>query len=52
MIGKGVEGDLKSEGSHKQNCGSDEQKSGIRHNWEGNRAIDWESPKFNLNLIM
>lgn len=42
---KGVEGDLKSEGSPKQIPGTDEQKADKRLLREGNRALDWESPK-------
>ena len=42
---KGVRGDAKSEGSPKQTLGTDVQKVDIRLQREGNRAIDWESPK-------
>jgi len=34
-IGKGVAGDCKSEGSHSQRCGNDEQKLDIRLNRVG-----------------
>ena len=42
---KGVRGDPKSEGSPKQNLGTDVQKVDKRLTREGNRAWDWESPK-------
>ena len=46
---KGVAGDRKSERSHQQIWSFDEQKSDIRLIREGNRAMDWERPKFNRN---
>jgi hypothetical protein len=44
-MGKGVRGDPESEGSPKQNLGTDVKKVDIRLSREGNRALDWESPK-------
>jgi len=42
---KGVRGGPKSEGSPKQNLGTDVQKVDIRLTREDNRALGWESPK-------